>query len=557
MRNLPNGDFNKGALLDKAEFKSFPEVSITEIMWWLEERGMTIARDGLSVTRRFNWVTVYPSESSAGSMIDSSKVLTVCDALELPNAISNCPYGFFLVVAKKVERTRSGDEKSKCAFVEAEDKASVEREVLTLFQKNMIWETKLDYLVFRESRLESLIEAGEMAFRGAFLCITDTGFNLIACSHSIEPPSSAYKELVQTGSYCGQEAERLKALVLKSKIKREVFYCPPTEWNESVSVHCPLFINGEYTFHVTMVDSPNANLACLEDRFMKFVSRVRFTAERFWSKKLPVKSACHKILISVIEGERRSRASIEEQLEQSGIPIGALYRLMAIPLKNDVSKSFMDRLRLAVDGLNKGRNHAFVYKSNLLVLFYGSKEFPRESSLTGIVQQYDECVYGECSLEAGVSQVFDDIKDIKWAYIQCGEAIKHKGAMKQAYPAGYTAFTKNAWPCFPFDHALFLMVYEKGIDEELLSFSFENNLLGRFAGDDNALRRTVLGLLWRYICNDGNATKTAEEMHMHRNTVLYHVRKFESRFDLSLDSPMVKHRVMADCLHYMAQEAIC
>ena len=111
MRNLPNGDFNKGALLDKAEFKSFPEVSITEIMWWLEERGMTIARDGLSIARRFNWVTVYPSESSAGPMIDSSKVLTVCDASELPNAISNCPYGFFLVVAKKTEKVRNEDEK--------------------------------------------------------------------------------------------------------------------------------------------------------------------------------------------------------------------------------------------------------------------------------------------------------------------------------------------------------------------------------------------------------------------------------------------------------------
>ena len=556
MRNLPNGDFNKGALPDKAEFKSFPEVSITEIMWWLEKRGMTIARDGLNIARRFSWVTVYPSESSAGSMIDSSKVLTVCDASELPNAISNCPYGAFLVVAKKTEKVRNEDEKSKCIFVEAENKTTIEHEVLILFQKNMIWETKLDYLVFRESRLEALIEAGELAFRGAFLCITDTGFNLIACSHSVEPPSSVYRDLVQTGSYCGEEIERLKPLVLASKIKREVFYCPPTEWNESVSMHCPLFVNGEYTFHVTMVDSPNANLVCLEDRFMKFVSRVRFTAERFWNKKLPVKSACHKILISVIEGERRSRASIEEQLEQSGISIGGLYRLMAIPLKNDVNKSFMDRLRFAVDSLNKGRNHAFVYKSDLLVLFYGSKESPRESSLTDIVQQYDKYVYSECSLEAGVSQVFDDIKDIKWAYIQCGEAIKHKGVMRRAYPAGYTTFTKNAWPCFPFDHALFLMVCEKGIDEELLSFSFEKNLLERFSGDDNAPKRTVWVLLWRYICNDGNATKTAEEMRMHRNTVLYHVRKFESRFDLSLDLPMVKHRVMADCLYYMTQEAI-
>ena len=57
----------------------------------------------------------------------------------------------------------------------------------SLFVSTLVWENEMDRVVYAHGRLDRLIAVSEKML-GNFVCITDTGHNLIACSRGVEPP---------------------------------------------------------------------------------------------------------------------------------------------------------------------------------------------------------------------------------------------------------------------------------------------------------------------------------------------------------------------------------
>ena len=56
-----------------------------------------------------------------------------------------------------------------------------------LFVNDLVWENEMDRVVYSRGRLDKLIAVSE-GILGNFVCITDTGYNLIAYSRTVEPP---------------------------------------------------------------------------------------------------------------------------------------------------------------------------------------------------------------------------------------------------------------------------------------------------------------------------------------------------------------------------------
>ena len=55
-------------------------------------------------------------------------------------------------------------------------------------------------------------------------------------------------------------------------------------------------------------------------------------------------------------------------------------------------------------------------------------------------------------------------------------------------------------------------------------------------------------LLYCYLQHERNLTKTAAAMSMHRNTVIYKVKKIEEVIEVDLDDPMVRYRMLTSCM---------
>lgn len=64
------------------------------------------------------------------------------------------------------------------------------------------------------------------------------------------------------------------------------------------------------------------------------------------------------------------------------------------------------------------------------------------------------------------------------------------------------------------------------------------------AAHDTDLRK----LLYSYLRNERNLTRTATEMSMHRNTVIYKVKTLTSLVEDDLDDPIIRLRLLLSCM---------
>lgn len=421
-----------------------------------------------------------------------------------------------------------------------------------LFSTNLVWENDMDYTVYRNERLDNLIEIAQRRLP-YFFCVTDTGFNLICASKKIKPPNETFEHLMRTGCYDDAEIERLKRDVLSSNASRTVIYCPAGKTNSVATLQCPVLVNGSYVFHFTMALPPYGNYLYLKGLFRKFARRAVAISTEFWNTKIEVESPCHKMLIRLMNGERVERSYVNQQLDIAGIPVQSRFRLVTFRLDAEKPISLNNSIIEAAKRLNGERCHAFMHDQTLFVLCFTTSKEETSTSLNVLLRELADKIYVPFGVSAGVSQVFDDIKDINLAYRQTEAAFDHASLLKAMYPQGY--FADIPFPAYPFDHVVQFILIEKDRDDDLIAFTMSRNNLQTLLAEDRGQGTTTVALLWAFVCCERNASLAASLMHVHRNTVLYHVRKFEHRFDVDLSCPMTRHRLVIDFLYYFSTTA--
>lgn len=423
------------------------------------------------------------------------------------------------------------------------------------FAENLLWESEMDAVVYRNERLDKLMSASADIL-ACFVCITDTGFNLIHASHA-DSPNSVYAYLVNNHCYDKDEIKHLNELLAaRSPSSREPLVCMTLGDGNApfVSLHYPLYVDGKYVFHLT------AALPCdeYEDghvyRFMKFVKRATTICTTFWRQKVEIESSCHKMLRGLIDGKKMTSDYIRTQTDFANLAEVQRFRLCV--MHADTAQLFFSRSQIerSVAAVNGGDNHAFTHGNDLLILCFSLSSDDAALSLRSVMESLGETLVQPYGLVIGVSQAFRDLKDIRSAYLQATLALKYKWILERAYPEGYAAACP--FPGYPFEHVLPLVALTDECDESMILHSLEGeSMLAKLVGEDEELGTDVAAILWSYLLNDGNASSASKSMCVHRNTVVYHIKKIETRFDLSLDLPMVKHRLIFDFFHYFRQLA--
>lgn len=84
------------------------------------------------------------------------------------------------------------------------------------------------------------------------------------------------------------------------------------------------------------------------------------------------------------------------------------------------------------------------------------------------------------------------------------------------------------------DALLYYLIDATERDEAFMEFTFSSSIVNILWEEDVNNGTDYLKILWFYLKNERNATNTAQELHMHRNTVLYHIDKIQQRFDFDM-----------------------
>ena len=315
-----------------------------------------------------------------------------------------------------------------------------------------------------------------------------------------------------------------------------------TAWGGVPTLHYPIFIEGAYLFHVVMICN-RGSLETLRDLFSKFTRRVLAICSEFWRNTVNLEAPWHRALIGLINGDALTDEYLDVQLSATAIPASRQFRLLCFCF--DSCKTYKERSKVVevAKSLNNGDAYPFMYEDHLLVLYYSSSS--EDAALSGrrIYADLGNHVFTPHGVACGASQVFFNIEDIPFAYRQALAAYSMRAPLKRELES----LTGNAEiPCYPFEHVLKYYVLVEGRDSDLVEFSFHGSILERLAEEDKIEDTSIIQMIWVYLNSGRNATETAKMVHVHRNTVLYHVSRLEKRFDISFDSPLLRSRMLLD-----------
>ncbi|WP_139651947.1 PucR family transcriptional regulator [Raoultibacter phocaeensis] len=507
-----------------------------------------------SCSKRFTWYAPIPSKRGFFDRSHRHEVLFLCHDEVAESLLDDNPSSFCVVlvdddcvpawVSRKNRRNRVVIMRQTKRFY------FYDSLLQSLFVNDLIWENEMDRVVYNRGRLDRLISLSEEML-GNFVCITDTGYNLIAYSRSIEPPEEGYRYLVDNNCYSEHEVREIEENVLAvAKEKSQLTLCMPNERHRYPALHYPVFIDNAYLFHVVLA-CESGSLECLQDLFLKFMRRVVSICNDFWKTTVNLESPWHRVLAGLIDGDPMTEDYIDAQLAKTAIPASEQFRLLRFQFSS--RKSFQERSRVieAAKNLNNGFVYPFMHKGDLLVLLYSASV--NEAALSGrkTYEDVDEHVYNPFGIAAGASQVFFGIKDIECAYRQALIAYAMRAPLRNEYDALYGS---SDIPCYAFEHVLKYYILTEGCDPDLVEFSFDHSILKRLAEEDRASGTEIVRMIWVYLNNGRNATDTAKLVHVHRNTVLYHVSRLEKRFDISFDSPVLRSRMMLDYHRLMLED---
>ncbi|HHX51254.1 MAG TPA: hypothetical protein GX711_07435 [Clostridia bacterium] len=199
---------------------------------------------------------------------------------------------------------------------------------------------------------------------------------------------------------------------------------------------------------------------------------------------------------------------------------------------------------------NRNEDHIRKVKSQILEFCHGTlADYPgstmlqmKSDSITGLVRvtgpeeekllrqkclricQQVEKRYPKVGVSIGVGRTYTGVRHIKKSY---EEALTSLRIGRFLTGSASVAFFRDLGP--------YRFLYELKDSKAMQSFHQEN--LGRLKLYDAQNQTELVNTLVCYLKNDGNLRRTAEEMFIHKNSVIYRVKKIEEITGLKLNDP--------------------
>ena len=504
---------------------------------------------------RFAWYASIPGDNAPG--IDyQENMLFLCHSSVAPELLKRNPTCFcFVPVEENEDLSWIGEIRAKTrvlAFRRRQRFYYYDNLLQVCFANHLLWHREMDRIVYANGTLDELLEASEGVLKN-FVCITDTGFNLIAYTHGVKPLCAENQYLVDNKCLSKKSYQYLQESILPlSSSSRKIIVSQPHEKRSFPMLHCPLYIEGQYLFHVTMECCNGSEAAC-RDVFDELMKRIVSLCTMFWRKTVNIESPWHRVLKALINGETTTSDYVGLQLSQTDIPHARQFRLAIAPFKASMSNQERNEVLSAAVRMNGGCVYPFMYEGNMLVLFYSKKD--REDTLSSKVinSTVEEVLAIPFGMHIGCSQAFSSIEDISYAYRQAEIALKYRKAMKREI---LLSGRQDDICVYPFDHTLKYYLLSGECDRELVEYSFKSSILNKLVEEDEKAGTEIAHLLWIYLGCDRNATETSKRIHVHRNTVLYHIGRIEKRFGLDFSSSMLKDRMILDYIKVIMEKEL-
>lgn len=475
----------------------------------------------------------------------SGKALLVCtlsEALDITGREPGAgvdPRGlYFLCIRDRMVDAREKPESMRGIMI---IKRNIElRELLNEAQRIFVrisgWVIAMQRSVMKDEGIQELVTMSE-GIIGNHIAVMDSTFKLMAYTKNIETDDPGTNSLIRLGYHPEETVRRLQLYRRLEHFEKEddVAVSDDLAISNYVTVKKAFHNRDGYSIIVVMVCCVKPLFDGLLDLFRLLIDNLQIYVNREYPPKgesSPLKALISDILEQKAgaEGEARSRAAF------AGLAMESDYDLFLVAFDDEANTPIS---RLLAE-LSERLPHANVlsYQRSVIILncYEGARAAAgREEYLAHV----DGAIDGLAAC-CGVSSRFTTLMDLPAAYEQASVAIR-LGKRLRGRSLVYTDIPDHGARFYYEDYILFNQaLLSLTQNRDMLKNTFIFRALKILGGQEKKNGVPYIRILHTYLQYERRATEACARLHMHRNTVLYHINRIEEILGVSLDDPEVR-----------------
>lgn len=413
-------------------------------------------------------------------------------------------------------------------------------EVTDTLDKVIDWYQAMQEAVILNKSLQDIITMSETII-GNFISMSDSALTLVAYTKNI-PTDDPVSVFLVENKYHSEEAVRW----FKSNRRFDTWMNA-----EGLIINADRVIsnyiilskvfnyNNTYFQHVVMTCNNHEFSPGLVDLFNYLLKILSHCIRREWESRKDYDNVYSSLIIDLIRGSIKNREVINDRANFVGIKPEDEYIVMLVTGGSQGTTIFPGLLAQELSRhFTKIRT---VYHDGRLMLFLHDTDISRYLSDQGqgVEKKLDE-FFRSNNIRCGMSDVFKDLMELDEAYCQAELALEESGILQRN--------PRFCWEGKPqFKNLLtfsmyfsYCMIDQDGYNEKIWRSSKYGKLLLDLYASDLEKETNNLELLYTYLANERRATETAVELHMHRNNILYRIKRIEEALDVSLDDRLTR-----------------
>jgi len=397
-------------------------------------------------------------------------------------------------------------------------------QVLRVFSKITKWIITLEKSVSRRNGLKDLLDISEPIFQN-FITIQDSTFKLLCYTENIIPPSIVMSRLIKFGYHPPETMElfRKHRRLEQFKMTTDVVINRDKATSKNDIVKKTIHIGGSILIMIVMDCCGRLANNAIVEMFEILVSYIERYAELDIAQTGGiggVKALAADILEKNVDDieEARTRAIY------CGFPFDNDFRLYVFAFEDDDNVPTTHIIHL----LSEVFTDAIVFSWNQDVMLLESITTDISDTCQSVITTLERSDF-----TCGISNDFNCLWNLPSAHKQAVIAVDVSSRLSDRAPNNI----HDHFCMFSASLTYHVISASYRATPEAFKNSFISRSLSILRDYDNRHRTETAKILRVFLENERSATATAAIMHMHRNTVLYHMDKISNLLGLSLDNP--------------------
>lgn len=448
----------------------------------------------------------------------------------LPVADHHPQNSFLCLRDRFADDEESAHEKSNILVLTTNKKLhTVFNEILSIYSRYQEWDMQMNISTISNEGIQPLVDLTEDII-GNHIDIMDATFKLMGYTRNIELDDPITEKLIEQGYHSDETMKRFLELRRFEEYEKEndIIVSDDFKLCEYVTLKRVFHINHKPGMYVVMHCNHREADDSLIDLYRIFLSYMEHYAglEHLHPSAF---TASAQYLQSLLDGTITNVDEAISRASYATIPFQAEYQLYALAFDDHFNTPLA---KLAADIKQQlVFSYVIVYHRRIVILHHLNEK----GISSGTVRRALENLLEKYPCLVGVSNPFSNLWSARNALEQAGCAIE--------YGAHVTLNTDDPGPnpvrFFSFEESLLTLLVTKSCNSS--PDLFKNALLFRAIHALHEYDRDhdshLLDTLECYLDCNQKATETSRLLHMHRNTVLYHIERIEQLLGVTLNDP--------------------